>query len=643
MQKKKVQPNNQEKRIVTAKEIKKERLIKNVKRVTGIFLAVFLPLVLVFCAQVLQRNSIDYSFEWMSQNVGMVAINMAILYIVFFALYAISKNHTLSFAISSILYMILPLISRLKYDVRGEVLLVNDFALISNVGEVASFAEFSNDLTWELMSILLFIIISAVILFLLKFKMRRRTGIVNMLLFTAVLVVVFTNQEYLKAFGINENVRFAPNVVHDKQGTILGIYSNFEMNKVTEPRGYSKDKIYAILDKSKNEEKLDSFGDEIKSQKIEKYPNIIMIMSESFCDPMAIPNVTYSQDPISYIRKLMKNKNTISGNLISSTFAGGTSNIEYEAFTGNISAFLPYGTVPYTDIGKNLENVQTIQKEFKKNGYKTLAIHSYNGDFYDRNKIYPILGFDDFIEDKELKDVGYYGKYVGDAVVYKNIVEQLKENTSGKPMFIWALTMQNHTPYTISNIEKDAIYVDVSGDKLSKIAKDKLMGYVNNAYELDRRLEILIDYLNESKEPAILMFYGDHMPALYEAYYDTGIISSLDTTKWSVEEMLKLHTIPYFIYQNFDNKIKLDNVQNVGPFKLGNMLLTLSGVNKSSYFRFLDTLKYSALRDRLFMDQNGKTYEEIQQDYFDQINEHKMLQYDMIYGENYVDEYDKEK
>ena len=643
MPKKKIKPNDTEKRLVKASDIKKERRTKKLNKILNIFLIVFLPIILVFCATVIQRGTAEQSINWMVSNPGIVLINMAIFFIAFFALSLITRWHGFSFFISSILYLILPLISRLKYDIRGEVLLLNDLSLISNVGEVASFAEIASDLLIIIIEVALFIIITSILLGARQMKISRITSLVFLLLSVACIVVIIPNKNALKILGVNENVRFSPNVVHEKQGTILGLYSNYEMNKIEAPNNYGKAEVYRILNKIKNDDETnyDSFGDRIDNNKSIK-PNIIMIMSESFCDPLQIEGVEYSKDPISFIRKLQQNKNTISGKLITSTFAGGTSNIEYEAFTGTACAFMPYGIVPFTDIGSGLENVQTIQKVLKNNGYTTTAIHSYTGDFYNRNKIYPVIGFDDFLEDKDLSDVGFYGKYVGDATVYKNIVEQLKNKKKGEPAFIWALTMQNHSPYTVSSIGKEAIYVDVFGSQLSKSSKDKLTAYVNEVYESDRRLEILIDYIDSIKEPTILMFYGDHMPALYDVYIDTKMISTQDTTKWTPEEMLKMHTVPYFIYQNFENENKLTNTENVGALKLGNMLLNLSGVNKSYYFRFVDTLNYTAIRDRLFVDLNGRANSEIPEEYMEKINEQKTLQYDMLYGENYVAEFDEE-
>ncbi len=644
MLKKKVKPNNTEKRLVKASDIKRERRIKKINKTINILLIVLLPIILVFCATVIQRENVGDSISWMLSNPGIVLINMAIIFIAFFALLLISRRPALSFAISSIAYLALPIISKIKYDIRGEVLLLNDLSLINTAGEIASFAELSDELWKILIRVIAFVLIATLLLAIRRQKANRKTSLVFLLLSIAFIAVVMPNKNVLKMMGINENVRFSPNIIHEKQGTILGLYSNFEMNKIEEPSNYSKSEIYKILNKIKenDETNYDSFGDKIVKNTSARKPNIIMIMSESFCDPCQIEGVEYSKDPISYIRKLQQDKNTISGKLITSTFAGGTSNIEYEAFTGTSCAFMPYGIVPYTDIGNGLDNVQTIQKVLKKNGYTTTAIHSYTGDFYNRNKVYPIIGFDDFIEDKELKDVNFYGKYVGDATVYNNIIETLKNKKANEPAFIWALTMQNHSPYTVSSIGKEAIYVDVFGEQLSETSKDKLTAYVNEIYESDRRLELLIDYINSSKEPTILMFYGDHMPALYDVYYDTKMISTQDTTKWTPEEMLKMHTVPYFIYQNFDNENKVSNTKMVGAVKLGNMLLNLSGINKSYYFRFVDTLNYTAIRDRLFVDLDGKAYDEIPEGYFEKINEQKTLQYDMLYGKNYVAEFDDE-
>ena len=132
------------------------------------------------------------------------------------------------------------------------------------------------------------------------------------------------------------------------------------------------------------------------------------------------------------------------------------------------------------------------------------------------------------------------------------------------------------------------------------------------------------------------------MPALYEVYYDTNMISTKDTTKWTNREMLTMHSVPFFVYANYNND-KIKNLPSeTGAIFLGNTLLNLANINKTSYFKFLDSVNYTALRDRLFVDKFGIAYEEILSEYDDIINRQKLLQYDTIYGNNYTKKYDEE-
>ena len=62
-------------------------------------------------------------------------------------------------------------------------------------------------------------------------------------------------------------------------------------------------------------------------------------------------------------------------------------------------------------------------------------------------------------------------------------------------------------------------------------------------------------------------------------------------------------------------------------------------LEKPIYFKFLDTLTYKAIRDRLFIDRDKNVYEKVQKEYEEMISNHKKLQYDLLYGEKYIREY----
>ena len=73
----------------------------------------------------------------------------------------------------------------------------------------------------------------------------------------------------------------------------------------------------------------------------------------------------------------------------------GTVNSEFEMLTGmNIDDF-GIGEYPYKTILKS-KACESLAYNLKDYGYKSFAIHDNTGDFYERNKVYPNLGFDVF-------------------------------------------------------------------------------------------------------------------------------------------------------------------------------------------------------------------------------------------------------
>ena len=73
--------------------------------------------------------------------------------------------------------------------------------------------------------------------------------------------------------------------------------------------------------------------------------NVIVIMNESLSDLSVLPGVESNTDAMPFLRSLTEN--TIKGYAYASGFGVTTSNAEYEFLTGNTTAFLPAGTVPY--------------------------------------------------------------------------------------------------------------------------------------------------------------------------------------------------------------------------------------------------------------------------------------------------------
>ena len=603
------------------------------------------PIALFFMSCIIERDSLQETIKFITNNPGIIALNLLIMYFIFYILLLGINRTWICITISSIIYLILPTISKVKFNIRGEPLFLNELALVTTPGELAEFTEISNELQITLLFTLIFILLFSFIILLKNVKTKRQNSLFMLASLTAGLVLTFWvspfNSKILSFLGVELGVRYSPNIIHEKYGTYLGLYSNYVFNAITIPSGYSKEKVFEALE-GINKIDIASIisGDNtlelIKVNEDNVKPNIIMIMSESFFDPFSIENVKYSIDPISNIREYLAS--CTSGTFVSSTFGGGTSNIEFEAFTGCSTEFLPYGTVPYVDLEKNLKNCETIQKILKKNDYKTIAIHSYDKSFYNREKVYEILGFDEFVDYNTMENIYYYGKYISDNCLVDNIILKLEE--SDEPKFIWALSMQNHTPYSTSNFGEEGLIIDVENDKLSNNSKDKLTAFVNGLYETDRSIKKLIEYVEKSNKPTVVLFFGDHLPGFNDVYLDSGLIKTKDSSKWTTKEMVKMHMIPFFIYDNYKNQEVFHN-EVVGAFSMGNYLLKYAGIPRTNYFQFIDSLGYVALRDRLFIDKEGNIFDKISDECIEQANQHKMIEYDIIFGKNFVSEFEQ--
>lgn len=613
----------------------------NRNSILKVLLAIVTPLITIFLTEDIQRQSWGQTFNWMISNIGYVLLNFLILYFIFYSVQLIFNKTKISFIVTNAIYFIISTISHFKYEVRGEVLLVNDFSLINQAEGLLSFIEPKMFLNVPIIGSCIFVIGFMVLLHFLKSKFDRKKNLIVWSIISIIMFFTYANQftssKILNILGLDTEIRYNMNSIYEKEGVFLGLYSNIIMSKVQKPNDYSREKVFELLDGIKSNNDLNSSDKKSGDSK----PNIIMIMSESFFDPTVLEKVKFSEDPMPNIRKLIEEYT--SGKFISSTFAGGTSNIEFEAFTGQSIAYLPYGTVPYTDLTTNIASIDTLPKIMKANSYKTVALHTYDKTFYDRDKNYKNMGFDEFIGIDELHEPKYFGRYVSDDTFVNNIIKILEDNSGDEDAtFIWGITMQNHTPYSMSNYNKE-LDIKISGESLTEEAKDRLTAYVNGIYESDKATQKLIEYLEDSDKPTILLFFGDHLPSQYEAYFDTGLIHTKDTTKWNVDEMFKLHTVPFFIYDNYDYKDNYSQSEMVGTVFLGNYLCDYIGLQKPIYFDFLDTLTFKAIRDRLFVDKNGVAYEKPTSDYLEAINNHKILQYDTLYGEKYIREYEDKK
>ena len=184
-----------------------------------------------------------------------------------------------------------------------------------------------------------------------------------------------------------------------------------------------------------------------------KLPTVIMLMSESFCDPaVVLPGVEFETDPVANFHAICKS--TPSGVFLTNSYAGGTGNVEMEVFTG-----IPAGLVPERDTLTTLSavgayaNAPSIVKAFGEAGYHTAMIHTYNDQLYNRRNNLADIGFDDMTFEADFpSDTPRQGPYLSDMALTDAVIEKLEEKADGEPLFLYALSMGNHQPIFEGNI-----------------------------------------------------------------------------------------------------------------------------------------------------------------------------------------------
>ena len=107
-------------------------------------------------------------------------------------------------------------------------------------------------------------------------------------------------------------------------------------------------------------------------------------MNESLSDLSVLPGVESNTDAMPFLRSLTEN--TIKGYAYSSVFGGTTANSEYEFLTGNTTAFLPAGTVPYQMYVSDGD--PTLVGQMAALGYRTVAAHPYRSSGWSRPSVY---------------------------------------------------------------------------------------------------------------------------------------------------------------------------------------------------------------------------------------------------------------
>lgn len=367
---------------------------------------------------------------------------------------------------------------------------------------------------------------------------------------------------------------FTPTTIQFKNGTVTAFLMELQYMSVEKPSGYNeKDAREALAS-------YETAGTPANT------PNIIVVMNEAFSDPAVLGEFTTNEDYMPFVHSLLRGaEDTVSGLLNVSVKGGNTANTEFEYLTGNSMAFLPYGSIPYQQYIKN--ETPSMASWLSGFGYRTVAMHPYRAAGWDRNKVYPLMGFDEMYFQEFYKDSGVIRKYVSDEADYEKIIQIYEQKEPGEPLFLFNVTMQNHSSYNdwadYDNFSPD---ITVNGSD-----SEVLSAYLSLMKLSDQATERLVDYFANEEEDTVIVFFGDHQPT--DSVVNPVLkLNGTSSSSLSTEEEALRYQVPFFIWANYD--IDEESGLNISANYLASRTLDAAGLPKPGYFSFLSELEKQA-------------------------------------------------
>ena len=351
---------------------------------------------------------------------------------------------------------------------------------------------------------------------------------------------------------------------------------------IEKPQDYSDELISRIV----NREGDPDYG------KTADVPNVIIVQLESFFDPTTVNYLEFSEDPLPNWHALSKEYS--SGLYTVPTIGAGTVNTEFETLTGMSLRYFGAGEYPFKGVLKD-ETCESIGYVLGDLGLAAHAVHNNYATFYSRKTVYANLGFDDFTSSEYMNsqnDVNEIG-WMHDRTLIPYIGKCL--DATDERDFVFAVSVQGHGAYPTAELIEDPAIKVTGAETAEKNCQWEY--YVNQIHEMDKVVKDLIDYIDQRGDPAVVMFYGDHLPTLGIQDNDLSVGNTYQTR--------------YLIWDNIGLKHKK---KNICAYQAAAELFDRMDLHVGAIFRFHQTMQKS----------------------IDYLLNLQTLQYDILYGERYI-------
>ena len=535
---------------------------------TGRALLLLLPVLAFVLVEYLNYNS------WDDFTPVQIALNLAWYYLLELVFYFVRRRRRAAAAKWAFgIAWGIGMANHYLISFRGRTLFPGDFLTLRTAANVAGNYDYRPDsMQW------LTIGIFAAVLVLLSFLPREEKRLFDWRGFapaaagTAVFLAAFFGTGWVEGLGIEPSMWTTRG-----NGLVLNFTVCLKYMKVEKPDSYSQETLAALA----GENPSDAADTAASADGGTRPVNVIVIMNESLSDLSVLPGVETNMDAMPFLRSLTDN--TIKGYAYSSVFGGTTANSEYEFLTGNTTTFLPAGTVPYQMYVSDGD--PSLVGQMEALGYTTIAAHPYRSSGWNRPTVYADYGFDEVYFESDFQDRAYMRGdertgYVTDRCDYENLIRWYEEKEEGQPLFLFNVTMQNHSAYQMAwtNLPKEVWLTGELENRFQTVNQ-----YLSLVYQSDQAFEDLINYFSQVEEPTMILLFGDHQPQVATNFYTDVLGTNPDTADAQKKQM-----VPFVLWANYD----IPEAQGVelSLNYLSALLMDTANLPMTGYQKFLSQL-----------------------------------------------------
>lgn len=541
-----------------------------------------IALVLDFLLECLARHSVVQALDFLARSpLQFLFGGLIILFTLSWSLLSVRRGFWLLFL--STVWLGLGITDFIMLTFRSMPLTASDIWIMSSVRDI--FEKYLSHVELALIMLAISIGLGAILLLWLRAKKYRAAhafGAAHILLLGGVtfgLLVLFFQWDLLDRSTSFDSLPTA----YGKNGFVYSFSASLVTSGVSEPEDYSPASVKEVME-----------GENNLPQTASQRPNIIVVQLESFFDPANLAQIETAENPVPNFRTLQEQCST--GLLSVPCIGAGTVNTEFEVLTGMNLSHFGVGEYPYTTIADAFR-IQSLASVLGELGYHTQAIHNNNATFYGRNVVYENFGFDGFtsIEYMDVQEYNPLG-WAKDEILTDEILKALE--ATEEQDFILTVSVQPHGKYPKEVLE-GAPTIAATGftDEGRQTGFEFYLGQLK---ECDAFVGALVEALEDYLEPTVVVFYGDHLPSFNFTQEELAVGTN--------------QTTEYVLWANFPLERETRDLE---AYQLGAYVLERCGIHEGDIFRLHQSYAYDAQSEDLQ-------------------NDLQMLEYDMIYGEQYA-------